>query len=134
MNRVILLGRLGKDPDVKALPSGHTVAHLSLATDEPGKKAADGTREKKTEWHNLTAWGRTAELAGQYLGKGSQVLVEGRLQTRSYEKDGVKHYATEVVVDRLEFVGPKPTGGQGAQPQGAASHPPETFGDDEPPF
>lgn len=135
MNRVILHGRLGKDPEVKALPSGHTVANMSLATDEPGKKGADGTREKRTEWHNLTAWGRTAELAGKYLKKGSQVLVEGRLETRSYEKDGIKHYATSIVVDRLEFTGSKPAGDRGAASPAEEAHPVGTYDDpDGPPF
>jgi len=107
MNLVCLVGRLGRDPELKALPSGHTVANFSIATDEPVKKP-DGSWEKRAEWHHLTAWGKTAELAGKYLQKGSQVAVHGRLQTRTYEKDGVKHYSTEVVVDRLEFVGSKP--------------------------
>jgi len=136
MNRVLLIGRLGRDPEVKALPSGRSVANFSLATDEPVKKP-DGSWERRAEWHKLVAWGTTAETVGKYFRKGSWMAVEGRLQTREWEKDGAKRYSTEVVIDRLEFVGPKQnanpsaaTPGPGAATSGPADYP-ET---DEPPF
>lgn len=100
LNRVILIGRLGKDPEVKNLANDKTVATLSLATDESyGDK-------KHTEWHRVVAWGKTAELAGKYLEKGREVCVEGRLQTREWEdKEGTKRQTTEIVADRIVFVG-----------------------------
>lgn len=99
LNRVILIGRLGKDPEVKNLANDKTVATFSVATDESyGDK-------KKTEWHRIVAWGKTAELAGKYLEKGREVCVEGRIQTREWEKDGEKKYVTEIVADRVVFVG-----------------------------
>lgn len=128
MNLVVLVGRLGRDPEVKTLPSGHTVANFSLATDEPVKKP-DGSWEKRAEWHRLAAWGKTAELVGKHLVKGSQVAIEGRLQTRSYEKDGVKHYSTDVVVDRLEFVGSKKAESTDA-PAEATYSGPASYGDE----
>lgn len=95
LNRVILIGRLGKDPETKNLPNDKTVCTFSIATDESfGDK-------KHTEWHRIVAWGKTAEIAGKYLEKGREVCVEGRIQTRSWEKDGEKKFATEIVCDRL---------------------------------
>ena len=87
VNKVILVGRLGRDPEVKHLAGGKAVANFSIATDESFKDR-DGERQKKTEWHNIVAWGATAESAGKYLRKGSLVYVEGALNTRKWEKDG----------------------------------------------
>lgn len=102
MNRIILLGRLVKDPDVKVTTSGKTVCTFTLAVDRPfsGK---DGKRE--ADFINIQTWNKTAELIGNYVSKGQRLLVDGRLQIRSYDgKDGQKHYATEVVADRVEFI------------------------------
>lgn len=103
MNRVTLLGNLGKDPDVKQTPSGNYVAKFSLAT-------TAGSKEKKyTEWHTLEAWDKQAELAGAYLKKGSKVLVEGRLKTEKWtDKENVERWTTKVVVGHIEFVDTKP--------------------------
>ena len=102
MNKVILHGRLGKDPEVKYLASGKAVANFSVATD-------DGWGDnKQTNWHNVTAWEKTAEAVGKFLTKGSEVIVEGRIQYRSYDdKDGKKRYVTDIVATHVEFVGKK---------------------------
>jgi single-strand DNA-binding protein len=96
INRVELLGNLGKDPEVKHTTSGTAVAKLSLATNERFKDKA-GEWKDRAEWHTVILWARLAELAGEYLRKGSKIFVEGRLQTRSWDKDAVKHYSTEVI-------------------------------------
>jgi single-strand DNA-binding protein len=106
MNHVVLLGRLGRDPELKYTPSGTAVCNLSLASDEAWKDK-DGNKHKKTDWHRLTAWGRQAEVMAEYLKKGSQVLVAGKIETREYEKDGKKNYITEIKVSLFEFVGGK---------------------------
>ncbi len=101
MNKVILIGRLGKDPEVRYTSSGKAVANFSLATDESYKNA-QGEKQKKTEWHNLVAWGETVEKFIQpYLHKGDLVAVEGKLQTRSWEKDGEKKYTTEINITNI---------------------------------
>lgn len=112
VNKVILIGRLGKDPEVKQLPSNKTVATFSIATDE-------GFGEKKTTaWHRIVAWEKTAELAGKYLEKGKEVYIEGRLQYREYEKDGEKKYITEIVAERMTFIG---SGGKSEEKPKAAT-------------
>ena len=104
MNRVLLCGRLGKDPEVRFIGSGKAVCTLSLATDERWTDGA-GAKQQRTEWHRMQVWGKQAEACGQYLAKGRQVLVEGALRTRTYEKNGETRHATEVVAQRIEFVG-----------------------------
>ncbi len=107
-NRVQLIGNLGKDPDIKNLESGKIVANFSMATSEVYKDAK-GKKVTDTQWHNLVAWGKTAEIIDQYLSKGSEVAVEGKLVHRSYDgKDGQKRYVTEVVVDQLLMLRNKP--------------------------
>lgn len=105
VNKVIIVGNLGKDPEVKAA-GNTTVANFSLATSENYTDKA-GAKQEKTEWHRIVAWGKLAELAGQYLKKGRQVYVEGKLQTREWEKDGQKKYTTEVVASNITFLGGK---------------------------
>ncbi len=99
MNSVILCGRLTKDPDVRQTNSGKVYARMTLAVDR--RKAKDG--QQQADFPTLIAWGKTAEFAEKYLFKGKKILVEGNLQTGSYEKDGVKHYTTDVLVDNIEF-------------------------------
>ena len=103
MNKVFLLGNLGKDPELKYLPSGVAVCNFSIATTKSWKDT-DGNVQEKTEWHNIVSFRKVAELCGEYLKKGSKVLVEGELQTRMWEKDGVKHYTTEVVLNEVTFL------------------------------
>jgi single-strand DNA-binding protein len=109
VNKVILVGNLVADPDVKATPKGVYVANLRLATNTYAGKDDDGKAKEHTEFHHCVAFGKVAEFAGQYLRKGRSILVDGRLQTRSWQDTaGLKHYRTEVVIDEIKFVGGKP--------------------------
>jgi single-strand DNA-binding protein len=114
VNKVILVGNLGRDPEVRSLPSGQPVASFSVATNRRFKDR-DGNRQEQTEWHNVVCFGRQAEIAGQYLTKGKQVYVEGRLQTRSWDdrQSGEKRYRTEVVCENFQMLGGAPGGGGG---------------------
>jgi single-strand DNA-binding protein len=109
VNKVILLGRLGSDPEIRYTQTGTPVATLSLATNKTWKNK-EGQKEEKTEWHRVILWSKLAELAGQYLAKGRQVYIEGELQTRSWEKDGQKKYTTEVVGQTMQFIGSQGAG------------------------
>jgi len=100
LNKVQLIGLLGKDPELKYTPSGVAVASFSIATSEKWKDDG-GNWQEKTEWHNIVAWRKLAEICGEYLRKGKKVYIEGKLQTRNYEKDGVKRYVTEIVAEQL---------------------------------
>jgi len=105
VNKVILVGNLGKDPEVRFTNSGSAVARLSVATSEVWNDR-DGNRQERTEWHNVVVWGKQGENCGQYLAKGRQVYVEGSIRTRSYDdKSGNKRYVTEVVAQRVQFLG-----------------------------
>src|ERR1019366_6058380 len=95
INKVILIGNVGRDPETRFLPSGSAVANISIATTDTWKDKTSGEKKEATEWHRVVFFGRLAEIVGEYLKKGSQVYVEGRLQTRKYEKDGQDHYSTE---------------------------------------
>lgn len=106
MNRVILLGRLGQDPEIKQTPNGNSVVTLNLATTERWMK--DGKRQERAQWHRIVVWGKLAELTAQYTQKGQQLVVEGRLESREWsDKQGVKHYVTEVIASSIEFIGAK---------------------------
>jgi single-strand DNA-binding protein len=129
VNKVILIGNLGADPELKHTPSNRALCNLRIATTEVYKDKG-GQRQEKTEWHRVTVWGDQAENCSKYLSKGRSVYVEGRLQTRSYDKDGQKHYATDVVADRVVFLGSG--GGAGADAGGGARRtgtPARGFGD-----
>jgi single-strand DNA-binding protein len=104
VNKVILVGNLGADPELKYTPSSRPLCNLRIATTEVYKDKS-GQRQEKTEWHRVTVWGDQAENCNKYLSKGRSVYIEGRLQTRSYDKEGQKHYATDVVADRVVFLG-----------------------------
>lgn len=99
INKVILIGNVGGNPDVRYLPNGNAVTNLTLATSDSWKDKQSGQIQERTEWHRVSLFGKIAEIAGQYLVKGSKIYIEGRLQTREWEKDGVKRYTTEIVVD-----------------------------------
>jgi len=109
LNKAYILGNLTRDPELKSIPSGTHVATFSLATNRVWKDQS-GKQQEATEYHNIVVFGRTAELCAQYLKKGQTALIEGRLQTRSWESDGQKKYRTEIVADRVQF-GPKGGGG-----------------------
>ena len=105
VNKVILVGNLGKDPELKYTPSGAAVVTFSIATSERYKDRS-GEQQEKTEWHNIVAWRQLAEICGKYLHKGKQVYIEGRLQHRSYDdRDGNKRYITEIVADQMQMLG-----------------------------
>ena len=109
VNKAILVGNVGKDPEVRYLDKGVAVANFSLATTERARTLQNGTQiPERTEWHNIVAWRGLAELAEKYIRKGSQLYVEGKIQTRTWEKDGVKHYITEVLAETINLLGKRP--------------------------
>ncbi|NNM70316.1 MAG: single-stranded DNA-binding protein [Gallionella sp.] len=111
VNKVILIGRLGKDPETRYMTNGEAVTNVGLATSETWKDKS-GEKQEKTEWHNLVFYRRLAEIAGEYLKKGSMIYVEGKLQTRKYtDKAGVEKYSTEIIVNEMTMLGGKPAGG-----------------------
>lgn len=111
VNKAILVGNLGKDPEVKFMPNGEAVCNFSIATTDSWKDKA-GVKQERTEWHNITMYRKLAEIAGEYLKKGRPVYIEGRLQTRKWEKDGVTHYSTEIIADQMQMLGGREGGGQ----------------------
>ncbi len=121
LNKVLLIGNLGRDPEVRSTPSGQPVASFTLATNRRWRDKS-GARQEQTEWHNIVVWGRQAEIAGQYLTKGKQIYVEGRLQTRSWEdrQTGEKRYRTEIVCDNFQMLG-----GRGGESEGGGGAPRE---------
>jgi single-strand DNA-binding protein len=117
INKVILVGNLGKDPEMRSMPSGSQVANVTLATSEGWKDKTTGETKEKTEWHTVVFFNKLAEIAGQYLKKGSQVYVEGRLQTRKWQdKDGNDRYTTEIVASEMQMLG-----GRGGASAGSGS-------------
>ena len=113
INKVILVGNLGNDPDVRYMPNGGAVANVSIATADSWMDKASGQRQERTEWHRVVFFNKLAEIVGEYLRKGSQVYVEGRLQTRKWEKDGVERFSTEIVASDMQMLGGRPGGGGG---------------------
>jgi single-strand DNA-binding protein len=122
LNKVMLIGNLGRDPEVRSTPSGQPVANFTLATSRRWKDKS-GQRQEQTEWHNIVVWGKQAEIAGQYLTKGKQIYLEGRLQTRSWEdrQSGEKKYRTEVVCDNFQMLGQRGGGAMGGGEGDAAA-------------
>src|SRR6187551_2297498 len=104
VNKVILVGNLGRDPEVRYMPNGEAVANFSIATTENWKDKS-GVKQEKTEWHNIVIYRKLAEIAGEYLKKGRPVYIEGRLQTRKWEKEGVTRYTTEIIADQMQMLG-----------------------------
>src|SRR3990170_2050299 len=133
VNKVILLGRLGADPEVRYTSGGTAVAKFNLATSETYKDK-DGSKQEKTEWHRVVAFGKLGEICGEYLSKGKQVYVEGKLQTRSWEdKDGNKKYTTEVNINNMVMLG-SGEGGGGAKEFSVSSEPQAFGSEDDIPF
>jgi single-strand DNA-binding protein len=116
INKVIIVGNLGRDPEVRYMPDGTAVTNFSVATTETWKDKQTGEKKERTEWHRIVAWRSLGEICGKYLSKGRQVYVEGKLQTRSWEKDGVTHYMTEIVATDVQFLGGREDSGGGARP------------------
>ncbi len=119
LNKALIIGNLTRDPELKSLPSGIQVATFGVATNRVWKDR-DGAKQESTEFHNIVVFGRQAETAAQYLKKGNSVLIEGRLQTRSWDQDGQKKYRTEIVADRVQF-GERRAGGGGSYDDGGSS-------------
>jgi single-strand DNA-binding protein len=101
----MIIGRLGNDPDLRSMQSGEAVCNFSVATSETWKDKNTGEKKEKTEWHKVTAYRKLGEICGEYLKKGSQCYIEGKLQTRSYEKDGITRYSTEIIAEQVQFLG-----------------------------
>lgn len=125
VNKVILIGRLGKDPEVRNLDNGAVVANFSIATSESYKDRTTGEKKEITEWHNIVLWRGLAEISQKYLHKGDMVYIEGKLRTRSWEKEGVTRYTTEIVADNMNMLSPK-TGGGGGEYSSQERSQPET--------
>ena len=122
INKVILVGHLGKDPETKYMPSGGAVTNVTLATSESWKDKSSGEKQEKTEWHRVVFFNKLAEIAGEYLKKGSQVYVEGSLRTRKWQnKEGVDQYTTEIVANEMQMLCGKPGSGAGGGDYSQAS-------------
>jgi len=107
VNKAIIIGRLGQDPELKYTPNGNAVCNFSIATSEKFKTKS-GSEKEETQWHRIVAWGKTAEIAAEYLAKGREVYIDGKIKTRSYEdKNGVKKYSTEIEAQTVQFLGGK---------------------------
>ena len=119
VNKVILVGRLGKDPEVRYLPDGGAVCNITLATSETWKDKTSGEKQEKTEWHRVTFYRKLAEIAGEYLKKGREIYVEGRLETRKWtDKEGRDRYTTEIIANEMQMLGSRPSGGSEAMESG----------------
>ena len=161
INKVILVGNLGRDPETRYMPSGGAVTNVSIATSKGWKDRDSGEQKERTEWHRIVFFNKLAEIAGEYLKRGSKVYIEGELRTRDWEKDGQKHYTTEVVASEMQMLdsrgemagsgslpggqhgggGPSAGGAGGIQGGGGSSSPADDFGpppsddfDDDIPF
>lgn len=137
INKVILVGTLGADPDMRYMPSGKGVANLRLATNESWKDRETGDRKERTEWHTVVLFDKLGEIAGEYLRKGSLVYVEGKLQTRKWsDKEGKDRYITEIVARDMQMLGGKPQGERAPRQEGAPTSEPAPVGefDDDIPF
>jgi single-strand DNA-binding protein len=110
INKAIIVGNLGRDPEISYTPAGLAIAKFSIATSDEWKDKATGEKKEKTEWHRIVAFGRLAEICGEYLSKGRQVYIEGRIQTSSWEKDGITRYSTEIIAANMQMLGSKGSG------------------------
>ena len=134
VNKVILVGNLGADPEVRYTPSGTSVANFRIATSEQWTNK-DGEKAARTEWHKIVAWGRLGEICGEYLHKGKQVYIEGKLQTKSWEdRDGNKRYTTEVIAHTMQMLGPAAKGGTAEMDERLTEEEPVTVPEDDIPF
>lgn len=138
VNKVIIIGNLGKDPEVRHMPNGNAVTRVSIATSESWKDKNTGQQNERTEWHRIVFFNRLAEIAGEYLTKGSKIYVEGQLRTNQWDKDGQKHYTTEIIVREMQMLDsrgeaqPKQEEQQNLTGKGFDSPSPEDFDDDIP--
>jgi single-strand DNA-binding protein len=119
LNKVVLIGRLGRNPEIRYSQQGLAVVNFSIATSEQWTDKNTGDRQEKTEWHNIVVFGKQAETCEEYLSKGSQIFIEGRLQTRNYEKEGQTHYRTEIVVSNFQFLDERPENQEEKEKEGS---------------
>ncbi len=134
VNKVIVVGNLGSDPDTRYMPSGSAVTNLSIATSEAWKDKQTGEQKERTEWHKVAMFGKLAEIAAEYLRKGSQVYIEGKLRTRKWQdKEGKDRWTTEIVADEMQMLGGRSGGGAPAmnESQGSSAPPPASSGSNE---
>ena len=129
INKVILVGNVGQDPETRYMPNGNAVTNISIATSETWKDKNTGEQQERTEWHRVTFYQRLAEIVAEYVKKGSKLYVEGRLQTRSWEQDGVKKYATDIIANEMQMLDSRGSSGDNYAPspnqsQSAPSAPP----------
>lgn len=130
VNKVLLIGHLGQDPETRYTQDGAAITNISVATSESWTK--DGQKQERTEWHKIIFFRKLAEIAGEYLKKGSKVYIEGKLQTRQWERDGQKHYTTEIVAREMQMLDSRPS--QSGHPNADGDSPPDDFEDDRIPF
>lgn len=129
VNKAMILGHLGNDPDVRSTDNGTKVANFSVATNNEWKDK-DGNKQSQAEWHRVVAWGKLAEICGEYLKKGKQVYIEGRIQTRKWEKDGKSGYTTEIVASNMQMLGSSGNGGPPHPAESGANPPPQAQSND----
>jgi single-strand DNA-binding protein len=129
INKVIIVGNLGRDPETRYMPSGDAMTNIAVATTDKWKDKASGEQKEATEWHRIAFFGKLAEIAGQYLKKGSQVYIEGKLRTRKWtDKEGVEKYTTEIIADTMQMLGSRQGGGNGGDDQDDARSRPSPSG------
>src|SRR5471032_1975878 len=134
VNKVILVGNLGADPETRSMPSGMTVTNIRIATSESWKDKTSGAQQEKTEWHSIALFGRLGEVAAEYLRKGSQVFIEGKLRTRKWQdKQGNDRYSTEIIADNMQMLGSRGGGAAAAGERAAGGAPREDFDQTPPP-
>ncbi|NBS26250.1 MAG: single-stranded DNA-binding protein [Gammaproteobacteria bacterium] len=130
INKVILVGNVGQDPETRYMPNGNAVTNITLATSETWKDKNTGEQQERTEWHRVTFYQRLAEIVAEYVKKGSKLYIEGRLQTRSWEQDGIKRYATDIIANEMQMLDSRGSGGGGGSyepaQQSGASEPAKT--------
>lgn len=131
VNKVIIVGNLGRAPETKYMPNGNAITNVTIATSRKWRDKGSNEMREETEWHRVVFYGKQAEIAGQYLEKGKPVYVEGRLKTRKWEKDGVEHYTTEIIAEEMQLLGSR---GEQERPAKAAKRPADDLDEDLIPF
>lgn len=136
VNKAIILGRLGKDPEIRQMPNGNSVCNFSIATSETWKDKNTGDKRERTDWHNCVSFGKQGEIIAQYVKKGDQIYIEGKLQTDEYEKEGQKHYSTKINVSSFSFIGSNSNNNDnsGGYNQNSFNQNPDYGGDDNSDF
>jgi len=133
VNKVILVGNLGADPETRSMPSGMSVTNIRIATSESWKDKSSGAQQERTEWHSVALFGKLGEIAAEYLRKGSQVFIEGKIRTRKWQdKQGNDRYTTEIIADNMQMLGGRGGGGGGSERGGGMSAPPRDDYDQSP--